>query len=179
MDNKLSGKQFIETLSMKRVLLVLCSIILLTSCTQGSNTSDEELILKHVVIEYNKLLAEGYLNLDMTRLTDVATGERLQKAYYHMSALGEARTKMDARQLSITFPEIKIIKPDRAEVRTHEEWDYIHINIDTNEVTSRRSIVYDLIYTLIKRGERWLVSDIDIKKEETKIHPLMNNHTPG
>ncbi len=152
---------------MKKLIISAFILSLLFACNKDKDLSDASVILKHVVIQYNMLLAEGYRKLNMTDLLTVATEERSQKVYYHMSALGEARKKMDAEQKNISFSNIKIISPDRAKVSTREEWDYTHTNIDSGEIVSRSSVSYELTYALIKKNNKWLVSNIDIEHEET------------
>ena len=151
---------------MKRLVIFTAVLLLMYGCTEGKDTSQDEVVLKHVVIQYNNLLAEGYRNLNMTELSEVATEERAMKAYYHMSALGEARTKMDSKLQKIDFLDIKFLSSIRAEVRTREVWDYIHINIDTEKVTLENSVTYELKYTIINQSDRWLVSNIDVLTEE-------------
>jgi len=143
--------------------LVLCSLV---SCRQETPRPVDPEILKQTVIRYNQRLSEGYRTLNMNGLLDVATKERTAKAYYHMAALGEERKRMEAKPRSISFVEIKHVAPDRAEVQTREEWDYRHIDIDSNEVVFQGAITYTLLYTLIRQGDHWLVSDIEIQKEE-------------
>ena len=150
-----------------KLLVVACIFLLLNSCTMGTDNSDEETILKHVVIQYNTLLAEGYRNLNMVGLRSVATEERAMKANYHMSALSEGKEKMDAAQESISFSNIKIISPNQAELKTREKWEYTHINIDTGEKKSPISVSYVLKYMLTRENSSWLVSNIDVEHEET------------
>ncbi len=152
---------------MKKMLYFIFVLTILSACNKGKSVTDEETILKHTVIQYNMLLAEGYRNFNMSELRTVATEERAMKAYYHMSALGEGREKMDAQQKSISFEEIKFLTPDSAELKTREEWDYKHINIDTGETKFVSSIRYDLKYTLMRNNSSWLVSDIQVEGEET------------
>jgi hypothetical protein len=149
-------------------LIVIVFLLSLAACYKGGNLEDEKNILKHVVVQYNIFLADGYRSLNMSKLNQVATVERAGKAYYHMSALGEARIKMDARQESIDFSEINIISDYKAEIKTKEKWEYIHINIDTDEATVQNPIYYELTYTLTKKDDRWFVSDIAVDKETEK-----------
>ena len=140
--------------------------MILAGCSGGNDREDEEVILKHIVIEYNRLLADGYRNLNMSGLLEVATEERAQKAYYHMAALGEGREKMDAVQRSISFEDIKILSESAADVRTREEWDYKHFNIDSGQQVFEDRVSYELTYKLIRKDQKWYIGDIQIEKEE-------------
>ena len=156
-------------LSVIRSLALLFLIIILPSaCSDRESHSEEETILKHVVIEYTRLLSEGYITLNMSGLLAVATEERAQKAYYHMAALGEGRIKMDARRRDISFPAVERISEDRAEVKTVEKWTYDHINIDTEEIESASRATYELTYHLMKNEGTWRVSEITVNREETE-----------
>lgn len=142
-----------------KLSLYLCLIlVLLAGCNQEKGR------IKDTVIKYNTLLADGYKNLNMTPLLQVATEEQSLKAYYHMAALGEARIKMDAKLRSINFLDIKSLS-QKSEVRTEEMWDYTHINIDTGQSVFHRTISYRIRYLLIKRSERWFVSDVTVEEE--------------
>lgn len=151
---------------MKALLILLFPIFLVSACTREKDPLSDPKVLKHVVVEYNRLLAEGYKDLNMTPLLQVATDERATKAYYHMSALGEARTRMDAKLDEVSFRDVRIIGENTAEVKTREKWKYTHTNIDTEETAKKESVVYELAYTLVRKENRWLVSDIEIEKEQ-------------
>ncbi len=153
---------------MKKLLIIYVTLSLFSACDKGNDMSEEEVILKHVVIQYNTLLADGYRNLNMSQLTKFATRERAQKAYYHMAALGEGRQKMDAKLNNISFSSVTIMLPDTSEVKTIEEWDYTHINIDTNEVVLSKSEIYENTYVLTKDKDTWLVKEITVNKEVKK-----------
>ena len=161
------------------IVLILTIPILLLGCDKGKAQ------LKDTVVKYNTLLAEGYRNLNMNPLIQVATERRATKAFYHMAALGEARIKMDAKLKKITFSDIKIISHDKAEVVTDEIWDYTYLSIDSSKPLFDNSITYKLKYILEKRSNRWLVADIIIEKADEKkksediFHRPLSRNTPG
>ncbi len=146
---------------MKKVFL-LGLMLILSGCT---SVSKDEQILKDTIVKYNTLLAEGYQKLNMTPLLHVATEEQSQIVYHHMSALGEADIKMIAKLEKIDFLDIKNTQ-DKAEVKTKEEWDYVHISINSGKTISENSVIYKLKYTLIKKADKWHVAEIKIESEE-------------
>ena len=75
---------------------------------------------------------------------------------------------MAATLRHISFLRIDVLSPVSAEVATLEDWEYTHVNIDSKEVMSRNAILYELKYSLEKRGEQWLVIDISVLKEEVQ-----------
>ena len=135
------------------------------ACSNEKDPLMNPVILKHVIIQYNRLLADGYRKMNMSDLLTVATKERATKAYYHMAALGEARIKMDSNMKKIEFRDIKFISPAKAEVRTEEQWDYKHINIDTSEIVLSKSVNYEMKYTLTRYEDKWLISNTEVIKE--------------
>jgi len=155
-----------STIFIKKWTVFLFMFFLVFACSKEEDPLMKPVILKHVIIQYNKLLADGYRKMNMNDLLTVATKERAMKVYYHMSALGEARIKMDSNMEKIEFKEIKFISPAKAEVRTEEHWDYKHINIDTKETVLSRSVNYEMKYTLTRYEDRWLVSDAEIIKKD-------------
>ncbi len=153
----------------RRFLVVL--LILFSGCNKEKAPSIDSAILKHVIVQYNRLLAEGYRTLNMNTLVQVATEERATKAYYHMAALGEERKRMDSTQTKIDFLDIRSISPEQAEVKTREEWSYKHVNIDSLEVEYQDSILYEMKYTLVRKNDQWFVSDITVEAEKSLKPP--------
>jgi len=152
----------------KRWIVFLFMFFLVSACSKEEDPLMNPVIIKHVIIQYNRLLADGYRKMNMNDLLTVATKERAMKAYYHMSALGEARIKMDSNMKNIVFRDIRFISPVKAEARTEEQWDYKHINIDTNKPVLTSSVVYEMRYTLTRYEDRWLVSDTEVIKKDEK-----------
>lgn len=153
---------------MKKLLIVILVLLLFSGCNQNKRQ------IKDTVTAYTTLLAQGYRNLNMNPLIQVATEERATKAYHYMAALGEARVKMDARLKNLKFLDIKIhgfLKGEKAEVKTEEIWDYSYINIDRGEQVFDNSVTYELTYALIKKSDQWLVADITIEKAAEKKSP--------
>ena len=149
---------------MKRFSLVIIAVLLLAGCSQNKNEGE----VKEVVRKYTALLAEGYRNLNMNPLSQIATEERATKAYHHMAALGEARTRMDARIREIKFLSVKFVRDNKAEVKTEEKWDYTYINIDSGKPEFDNSVAYVLTYFLTKKSGKWLVADVTVEKAEEK-----------
>jgi len=142
-------------------------VILMVACNVQERSKVDPKVLEDTIIRYNSLLAEGYRTLNMNPLIQAATKESAQKAYYHMAALGEERRRMEATLERITFLHSTVTDETHAEMETDEEWKYVHYNIDTKEEVSRNSVHYRLKYLLVMEGGKWLVSDIEIEKEES------------
>lgn len=150
---------------MRTILKTIVFALLLTSC---SSNPDGEAV-KGVVMRYNQLLTEGYEKQNMNPVASVATEEVATKAYYHMSALGEARIKMVSSLKKISFKEIKSRGEGAAEVTTSEAWDFTHREMDSGKtVLQQKDFVYKVVYQLEKKGGEWKITKIDAIGEEKK-----------
>lgn len=132
----------------------------------GSGLSPEEQV-KNTVLTYLTLLADGYRNQNMTPLLHSATRKRADKAYYHMSSLGESEVKMNPRLLEIRIPSVILGAGERAEARAVEKWQYVYYRTDTGNKVYENDVSYELTYKLVReQGRRWLVDEITVGKTE-------------
>lgn len=154
--------------------MLLCSMIIVVACfvglgkaRAGENETDT-LAVKHTVLRYSQLLAEGYSKMNMTPLQAVATEEQASRVYRHMAALGDASTRMESELKDIEFLDIQISDKDGARVKTREKWNYIHHSMDTGlpRWTLVEGLIYELAYNLVRQDSRWLVSSISVLSEE-------------
>jgi nicotinamide riboside kinase len=129
----------------------------------------------NLIAKYNSLLSEGYKTTDMTKLQEVTTPELAEKAYYHMAAIGEGKSRMVSELKKLDFIETDCSKPSTCRVVTKEIWDFAYADILTgvrsNEVKDYR---YDVQYLLENRQGRWLIIEITATGEERKELPAWN-----
>lgn len=165
------------------VLFIAVFIFLTFSCktrNPGQDISPETQRIKNTILLYNALLAEGYRNLNMNPVQEVATVEQAEKLYHHMAALGEADIRMLSQLKNIEFNKIEFKKPDEAVVKTTEVWDFIHVDIKSGEeIYEEKDFVYYITFELQKKGERWMIvkvtaSEDDKQSREKKIHPRLD-----
>jgi hypothetical protein len=128
--------------------------------------------VKETILRYNQLLAEGYANMNMNPLQEVATADQAGKEYRHMAALGETNIRMAAVLKSIEFSGIVVSREGSASAVTNEAWDYTHLNVRTRTpVATQKDIVYILKYELKHENRRWLVASIEnIGQKESSTH---------
>src|SRR5690242_8812450 len=88
---------------LNRLWALFLVILLLAGCRA---TSPEEGRVQGTVKRYNELLIQGYRSLNMNPMQEAATIPQAQKLYYHMSALGEGRLRMDSALKNLTFKKI-------------------------------------------------------------------------
>jgi len=125
-----------------------------------------------MVLRYNQLLSEGYKTTNMTKLQEVATPELAEKAYYHMAAIGEGKSRLVSDLKKIDFVDTDCSKPSECRVVTKEVWDFAYADIQTgarsNEV---KDYLYDVQYLLESRQGRWTITEITATGEERKELP--------
>lgn len=127
----------------------------------------DRIAVEHTVLRYTQRLAEGYAKMNMTNLQEVATLEQAKKVYKHMSALGDAKIRMESELVDIEFLDIQVVEPGSAEVKTREKWNYTQVNTDT-KMPSRppvTGLIYTLSYKLVRQDDRWLVSSVSTVEE--------------
>jgi hypothetical protein len=121
------------------------------------------------ILRYTQLLADGYAQMNMTPLLEVATEVQALKVYRHMSALGDAKTRMESRLEDIKFLGVQLAGENRATSRTLEKWSYIHLfggtGDDIPSGTMVEGMTYTLSYELVKQAGRWLVSSVTVLNE--------------
>jgi hypothetical protein len=169
-------------------LITLFLIVSLAGCTErspnkvavpsGSQTPAASVTseaVHNLITTYNSLLSEGYKTTDMTKLQEVTTPELAEKAYYHMAAIGEGKSRMVSELKKLDFIETDCSKPSTCRVVTKEIWDFAYADILTgvrsNEVKDYR---YDVQYLLENRQGRWLIIEITATGEERKELPAWN-----
>lgn len=139
------------------VLLILLSVY---SCRTDTETNTQA--VKATILRYNQLLAEGYANMNMNPLQEVATADQAGKEYRHMAALGEAKIRMEAALKSIEFAGIVVSRDGTASAVTKEVWDYTHLHVRTRTPGAKqKNVVYALKYELKKENTRWRVASIE------------------
>ena len=143
--------------------------------SQPSATSAVAETTHNMIAKYNGLLSEGYKTTNMTKLQEVTTPELAEKAYYHMAAIGEGKSRMVSELKKLDFVETDCSKPATCRVVTKEIWDFAYAEIVTgarsNEVKDYR---YDVQYVLENKQGRWLITEITATGEERKDLPAWN-----
>lgn len=168
---------------MRRFLFSLCIVAFLSACSGEKKETappaspaatkpvpppasptfaggTDEATVKNLVLRYNELLDFGYENMDMTWLQEVATLDVSRKAYHHAAALAEGGVRMTSALKEIQFPSVRFPNPLRAEVKTHEIWDYAYNDIKNGKkLEEEKGFVYRMTYILEKKEGRWMIID--------------------
>jgi hypothetical protein len=128
--------------------------------------------VKDTILRYNQLLADGYANMNMNPLQEVATADQAGKEYRHMAALGETNIRMEALLKSIEFSAVVVSREGTASAVTKEVWGYTHLDVRTRTPVARqKDVVYTLKYELKQENRRWLVASIEtIGQNESSTH---------
>ena len=140
-----------------------------TQSTAASSASDTS---HSLITKYNALLSEGYKTTNMTKLQEVTTPELAEKAYYHMAAIGEGKSRMVSELKKLDFIETDCAAPAKCRVVTKERWDFAYADVLTgarsNEV---KDYLYDVQYVLENKQGRWVITEITATGEERKELP--------
>ncbi len=163
---------------MKTVMLILFFLLLLLSgCTHGSQDAEQ---IEATIRRYDQLLTEGYANLNMNPLQEVATSDQAQKDYFHMAALGEGRVRMLAKLTDISFSSVDFPKKGEATITTHETWDFAYVDIKSGKKESEvKGFVYQLRYELKKEGKRWIIRNVTALNNDEKAVPPSRRIIPS
>lgn len=117
--------------------------------------------VKATIMRYNQLIAEGYRKQNMNPLQEVTTKDQALKLYFHMSALGEGKLRMDSTLKHIEFTKIVFPKAGEATVETRETWDFTQSDMKSGKTYyEEKDFVYDMGYTLKREGSRWLITNV-------------------
>jgi len=171
--------------SLKYTLLVLLIVLTATGCNQqapeqkaasptaetsGATTATDA--VQNLVRRYNKLLIDGYQTNNMTNLQQVATQELAQKAYYHMAAIGEGKSRMVSQLKKIDFLKTDFGTPGKCRIVTRELWDFGYADIATGKISNQvKDYLYDVQYLLEIRQGHWMITEITASGEERKEVP--------
>lgn len=121
------------------------------------------------ILRYTKLLAEGYAQMNMTPLLAVATEKHARKVFRHMSALGDAKIRMESRLEDIEFLGVQLEGGNRATAKTMEKWSYLNVHRGSEggipSGTAIEGMTYTLSYEMVKRNGTWLVSSVTVLNE--------------
>ena len=135
-----------------------------------SGTPTEQ--VQKTIQRYNQLLAQGYENLNMTPLQEVATKDQAEKAYVHMAAIGEGKAKMVSELKKITFTRLEFPQPGKCLTATDEIWDFAYQNLRTGaKEGERKDFLYHVTYSLESQGGRWMITDIVAGSDEPDKQP--------
>ncbi len=145
------------------IFILLWLVILAPACSRSQEIGQ----IKDAVLKYDQLLAEGYREMNMTSMNEVATKEEVARLYFHMAALGEAKVRLESELKRIEFQDVKLINAGSALVRTEETWDFKHVNYITQKIQlDEKGFIYNLVYELVKKDDKWLVAKVTSVPEE-------------
>ncbi len=127
----------------------------------------------HRLIErYNQLLVEGYKTMNMTNLQAVASRELAEKAYHHMAAISEGKSRLVSQLKKIDFVKTDCSEPAKCVVLTRELWDFAYADILTGQRSNEvKNYAYDVRYRLEIRDGHWMITEISATGEERKEIP--------
>ncbi|MHB9003601.1 MAG: hypothetical protein ACYC6C_05995 [Coriobacteriia bacterium] len=142
------------------LLVYVLGALALSGCSTPPG-SPADLEIRATVLRYDRLLAEGYRLMDMSRLAEVAEPLQAEDEYIHMSAIGEGGIRLLPVLTDHEFGQISI-EGTSALVVTRETWDYVHEGHPGREaVLVQKGLTYEIAWDLARDDdERWHVTDV-------------------
>jgi hypothetical protein len=138
--------------------LIALLVIIGASCSMPSDEIEQ---VKWTVLRYNELLSEGYRKLNMNPMQEVATEDQARKLYYHMSAIGEGKLRMESTLKRLEFRNMEFAENGDAMIETREIWDFAHKFINTEKIyAEEKNFMYEMVYHLKKQKRRWIVTNV-------------------
>lgn len=135
---------------------ILCAFI---GCSIGNGDVQA---VKSIIMRYNRLVAEGYRKQNMNPLQEVASKDHALKLYYHMSALGEGKLRMDSTLKDLSFTRLEFPRSGEAIVETKEIWDFTQTDTTTGrKYYEEKDYIYVMGYRLKKNGASWLITSVN------------------
>lgn len=164
------------------IVVLLCAII---GCPEKAPTTKQESagsapgitgtpaeMVQKTIRRYNHLLADGYKNLNMTKLQEVATEDQALKAYYHAAALTEGKSRMLSEMKKIDFVKLDFTQSTKCRVITKETWDFAYADIQSGKKTQDvKDYEYHVSYVLENLKGTWMITEIAATGEERKEMP--------
>lgn len=142
--------------------LLVSVLFILTGCRGGAVHEENEQAVKAAILRYNQLVAEGYRKQNMNLLQEVTTTDQATKHYFHMSALGEGKLRMDSILKKIEFTTIVFPTSSEATVETSETWDFTQYDMKSGKkFYEETDYIYVMGYTLKNDGSRWVITNVN------------------
>ncbi|WP_457635646.1 hypothetical protein [Persephonella sp.] len=136
--------------------------------------ADEEIKkIKQVIKMYNRTIVEEAktdrhrdIRTFVKMMEDIATEKVAKKLYIWIQSWHENGLFMDSQIKKIKFLDISINKKS-AKAVTEEHWSYKYFDKRINKIVKpETNIFYRVEYSLIKKGNRWLISKIKVLEEK-------------
>ena len=172
----------------KCYLLITVLLCFMAGCSEKSSSDKKESankisaaavltgspteVVQKTIKRYNQLLAEGYQKLNMTNLQEVTTEDLAVKAYYHVAALTEGKSKMVSELKNIDFIKVDFDQPSKARVVTKETWDFAYVDMQTGAKKEEvKDYIYHVAYALDNKQGKWIINEITATGEDRKEMP--------
>lgn len=152
----------------------------LVGCSAAPAPSAKERVTG-TIIRYDRLLAEGYRSMDMSRIRQVANELQSEDEYIHMSSLGEGGVRLLPYLKHFEFLSVNV-DGSAAHAQTRETWDFRHESVATHKVVLvQKDLIYDVAWDLARQPDgRWLVTDARVPYSTSTVEPSrLGTATPG
>lgn len=167
--DKGKGKDFSVISVFLFFIVTLAFTWLISSCAQIEKSQDRMLV-KDTIMNYNKLLIEAAKTGNTEPLKDLLIQREREKLNHWIASWHDSDVYMDGRLENIKFKNITI-SGNAANVITAEDWAYEYKNLETRQsALPASSIHYEMEYILQKidnkDNKEWIIKEIKIKAEK-------------
>jgi hypothetical protein len=162
------------------VALALVGLLLsTTACEDLAPEPEEQEAVEAAVRTYLDSLAAAYSSLDVTVMTEHATGAEIVSVQEVIRTLVSSGDRIDASLLSVEVENLMIFRGVNATARTLEVWEVIRYDAFTGEEKARNqaSIQKGLIQLRLRDG-RWMVTGRRVLDRQGESRWTVTTPTP-
>ncbi len=150
------------------ILILIISISGFYGCRKGRDGS--VIHMKELIKQYNNLLSEAYITMDLTELNKILTENHAVRLETRLTNVRKSQRRMESELKKIEFKDIVFPDDKSVIVSTKEVWDIRHIDLKTKKmIKEHKGYVYDLRYELAKKGDTWLIDNVVVIDEREPL----------
>ncbi len=120
-------------------------------------TSEKVGELKSALEEFYSRRAQALHSMNLEYVTPIVDGDALKEITEEFLTLSGRLQRKASSLNNRKFVEFKALAENVMTVRTSENWDYIYYDAENRAVTTLSQVKEKWVYTLRRRGGRWLV----------------------
>lgn len=155
-----------------KTTIILLLIGFIASACSSSAEKDRKAI-EEVIKQYDRLLPEGYIKMNMAGLREVCTENHVTRLDHRLEGFRKNKRTIEASLRTIEFTEFKFPRDKSASVATKEVWDIRHLELDSKKVLKEvKGFTYMLSYILEKQGKQWLIDAVEVVEEIAPAQPI-------
>lgn len=157
---------------MKRVLItiaLLFNVSFLQAAAKNDVSRETEKLIKNSVMGYAHGIMKAAKTGNPDTLHHLLAPELYETTVVWIQSWHFATVYMDSRLDTIDFKKIERVE-NRATAETDEKWFYTYYYTESKKVLyPEKEINYKIRYNLAYKNEKWMIKDIEIVGEKSKV----------